>query len=90
MGQISNIIVRLADDGKRLDSLSPRWTLWWHVFLVEKGGGLEQGGLEIDPDGAEADDGKRPCGAGRWFKSNEWGEVQEGGCNYCPKAVPGG
>ena len=32
-----------------------RWTLWWHVFSVEKGGGLEEGGLEIHFGGGDAD-----------------------------------
>ena len=32
---------------------------------VKKGGGLEEGGLEIDPDRREADDGKRLSGDGR-------------------------
>ena len=31
----------------------------------QKGGGLEEGGLKIDPDWRLADDGKRPSGDGR-------------------------
>ena len=42
---------RLADDGKRFSS-DGRCS---GVCSVEKGGGLEEGGLEIDPDGREAD-----------------------------------
>ena len=30
-----------------------RWTLWWRVFSVEKGGGLEEGGLEGQLEGRD-------------------------------------
>ena len=37
-----------------------------------------------------ADDGKRCCSAGRWFKSNKLGEVQERGHSDSPGTEPGG
>ncbi len=42
----------LADDGKRLLGDGRCGGV---CFFVEKGGGLEEGGLEIDPDGRAAD-----------------------------------
>ena len=44
--------------GSAEDSLSPRWTLR-RESLKKRGGGLGEGGLNIDPDRRLADDGKR-------------------------------
>ena len=41
------VALRLADDGKRLDSLSPRWTLQGHEKNYKQGGSLREGGGQI-------------------------------------------
>ena len=46
------------DDGKRLDSLSPRWTLQMRAG-GKLGGSLRGGSCEIFPGRRLADDGKR-------------------------------
>ena len=59
VGSIIHPDRRVADDGKRLDSLSPRWTLHVPLFFLSRGGvrGGVVAGLGLI--GGLADDGKR-------------------------------
>ena len=45
----------VADDGKR----SPAMDVVESCLSYEKGGGLEEGGLQVAPERRDADDGKR-------------------------------
>ena len=47
--------VRQGGGWRMTGSALQRWTLQWRVFSVAKGRGLEEGGLQVEPDGRDAD-----------------------------------